>query len=175
MGKTDFIVTDSPILLNTVYNRQLTPEYERMVSELSGQYQNFSFFMKRDDSQFQTEGRIHDLQESKQKDKEIKSLLKKHKVYYGTYDHGTVDVVVQNAIANFRRLEKDEKVSVPKKSEHTKEADSPEAHNINIFENHGKDKTDIFSMVKDKTKDTGIWKDAPKVRQPIKMMPGLER
>lgn len=175
IGKTDFIVTDSPILLNTVYNRQLTPEYERMVSELSGQYQNFSFFMKRDDSQFQTEGRIHDLQESKQKDKEIKLLLKKHKVYYGTYDHGTVDVVVQNAIANFRRLEKDEKVSVPKKSEHTKEADSPEAHNINIFENHGKDKTDIFSMVKDKTKDTGIWKDAQKVRQPIKMMPGLER
>ena len=64
---------------------------------------------------------------------------------------------------------------MPKKSEHTKEADSPEAHNINIFENHGKDKTDIFSMVKDKTKDTGIWKDAQKVRQPIKMMPGLER
>ena len=55
------------------------------------------------------------------------------------------------------------------------EADSPEAHNINIFENHGKDQNDIFSMVKDKTKDTGIWKDAPKVRQPIKMMPGLER
>ena len=177
VGKTDFIVTDSPILLNTVYNRQLTPEYERMVSELSGQYQNFSFFMKRDDSQFQTEGRIHDLQESKQKDKEIKSLLKKHKVYYGTYDHETVDVVVQNAIANFRRLEKDEKgkEDVQKNLEPTKEADSPEAQNINIFENHGKDKTDIFSMVKDKTKDTGIWKDAPKVRQPIKMMPGLER
>ena len=96
-------------------------------------------------------------------------------MYYGTYDHETVDVVVQNAIANFRRLEKDEKVSVPKKAEPTKEMDSPEAHNINIFENHGKDKTDIFSMVKDKTKDTGIWKDAPKVRQPIKMMPGLER
>ena len=177
IGKTDFIVTDSPILLNTVYNRQLTPEYERMVSELSGQYQNFSFFMKRDDSQFQTEGRIHDLQESKQKDKEIKSLLKKHKVYYGTYDHETVDVVVQNAIANFRRLQKDEKgkEDVQKNLEPTKEADSPEAQNINIFENHGKDKTDIFSMVKDKTKDTGIWKDAPKVRQPIKMMPGLER
>ena len=177
IGKTDFIVTDSPILLNTVYNQQLTPEYERMVSELSGQYQNFSFFMKRDDSQFQTEGRIHDLQESKQKDKEIKSLLKKHKVYYGTYDHETVDVVVQNAIANFRRLQKDEKgkEDVQKNLEPTKEADSPEAQNINIFENHGKDKTDIFSMVKDKTKDTGIWKDAPKVRQPIKMMPGLER
>lgn len=177
IGKTDFIVTDSPILLNTVYNKQLTPEYERMVSELSGQYQNFSFFMKRDDSQFQTEGRIHDLQESKQKDKEIKSLLKKHKVYYGTYDHETVDVVVQNAIANFRRLEKDEKgkEDVQKNLESTKKADSPEAHNINIFENHGKDKTDIFSMVKDKTKDNGIWKDAPKVRQPIKMMPGLER
>ena len=86
-------------------------------------------------------------------------------------------MVVQNAIANFRRLEKDEKgkEDVQKNLEPTKEADSPEAHNINIFENHGKDKTDIFSMVKDKTKDNGIWKDAPKVRQPIKMMPGLER
>lgn len=72
----------------------------------------------------------------------------------------------QEAIANFRRLEKDEKgkEDVQKNLEPTKEADSPEAQNINIFENHGKDKTDIFSMVKDKTKDAGIWKDAPKVR-----------
>ena len=36
--------------------------------------------------------------------------------------------------------------------------------------------TDVFSsVIKDKRGDTGIWKDAPKVRQPIKMMPGLER
>lgn len=175
IGKTDFIVTDSPILLNTVYNRQLTPEYERMVSELSGQYQNFSFFMKRDENRFQTEGRIHDLQESKQKDREIKSLLKKNKVYFGTYSHETVDVVVQNAVRNFKRLEKGTKNHEPGK-EKTK-ADLPDASNINIFEQaQNKDMTDVFSsVIKDKRGDTGIWKDAPKVRQPIKMMPGLER
>lgn len=175
MGKTDFIVTDSPILLNTVYNQQLTPEYETMVSELSGQYQNFSFFMKRDENRFQTEGRIHDLQESKQKDREIKSLLKKNKVYFGTYSHETVDVVVQNAVTNFKRLEKETKNHEPGKEK--PKVDLPDASNINIFEQaQNKDMTDVFSsVIKDKRGDTGIWKDAPKVRQPIKMMPGLER
>lgn len=166
IGKTDFIVTDSPILLNMVYNQQLTPEYENMVSELSGQYQNFSFFMKRDENQFQTEGRIHNLAESKQKDTEIKSLLKKHNVYFGTYSHDTVDVVVQNAILNFKKLEQ----KPEKKNEQIQEKAIPTKMDELLDK-----EIDVFSIMENKPSDNGIWKNQPKVRQPLKMMPELER
>lgn len=106
MGQTDFIVTDSPILLNSIYNQELTPEYEKMVSDLSGQYQNFAFFMKRDEKQFQSEGRIHNLEESKEKDQEIRDLLDKHHIYYGSYTHDTIGVVVKNAVANYHKVQR---------------------------------------------------------------------
>ena len=69
-GKVEFIVTDSPVLLNTVYNNALTPEYAEAIGELYKQYTNFSFFMGRDVSHFQEEGRIHNLEQSIQKDNE---------------------------------------------------------------------------------------------------------
>jgi len=68
--QVDFIVTDSPVMLNTIYNKQLTPEYESLVNELQGEYINYSFFMERDASNFEKEGRIHNLTESIEKDNE---------------------------------------------------------------------------------------------------------
>lgn len=110
IGQTDFIVTDSPILLNAVYNQELTSAYNDMVSQLHNQYSNFSFFMKRDEKEFQEEGRIHNLEQSRQKDREIKDMLKEREIFYGTYSHETIGVVVKNAVANFKNLsEKKEK------------------------------------------------------------------
>lgn len=102
--KVEFIVTDSPVLLNTVYNNALTPEYADAVGALYNQYTNFSFFMGRDVSHFQEEGRIHNLEESIQKDNEIKELLDKNDIYYGEYRHDTVDKIIRNAIHTYERL-----------------------------------------------------------------------
>lgn len=104
IGQVDFVVTDSPILLNSVYNKELTPEYEEMVSKLFKQYDNFTFVVKRDEKNFQKEGRIHDLQESQEKDSEITSLLEKNNLYFGTYNHDTIHKVVENAIKTFDRI-----------------------------------------------------------------------
>lgn len=97
-GKVDFIVTDAPILLNRVYNKELTPNYDKMLRELYNQYDNFNFVVQRDTKAFEKEGRIHDLQESLQKDKEIRRMLDQYGLYYGVYNHSSVNKVISNAV-----------------------------------------------------------------------------
>lgn len=175
MGKTDFIVTDSPLLLNTVYNQQLTPVYEKMVSELAGHFTNFSYFMKRDDKNFQQEGRIHDLKQSKQKDAEIQALLKKHDIYYGIYTHDTVDIVVNNAISNYKKVCSEQTKEKERQDDISTSDREPDGINWSMGQKENKD---IFSMVNgDRMKQpvNDIWKNAPKIKPPMKMMPGLER
>ena len=100
---TDFIVTDSPILLNPIYSKERNSKYEEYVKELDTHYNTFSFFIERDISRFQEEGRIHNFQESLQKDEEIKKFLKDYGVYYGKYKHDTIDKVIENSIMTFNK------------------------------------------------------------------------
>lgn len=102
--QVDFIVTDSPIMLNTIYNKQLTPEYESLVNELQGEYINYSFFMERDASNFEKEGRIHNLTESIEKDNEIKDMLQKNEIKYKTYNHENVNEIVNDAIDFYEKI-----------------------------------------------------------------------
>ena len=102
--QVDFIVTDSPILLNEIYNKELTPEYESLVNELQGEYINYSFFMERDASNFEEEGRIHNLTESIEKDNEIKDMLQKNEIKYKTYNHENVNEIVNDAIDFYEKI-----------------------------------------------------------------------
>ena len=102
--QVDFIVTDSPVMLNTIYNKQLTPEYESLVNELQGEYINYSFFMERDASNFEEEGRIHNLTESIDKDNEIKDMLQKNEIKYKTYNHENVNEIVNDAIDFYEKI-----------------------------------------------------------------------
>lgn len=101
--QVDFIVTDSPIMLNTIYNRELTPEYVSMVHDLNESYLNFSFFIERDASNFEEEGRIHNLQESIEKDTEITDMLQKNEIEYKSYSHEMTEDIVNDAINMFKR------------------------------------------------------------------------
>lgn len=102
--QVDFIVTDSPVMLNTIFNKQLTPEYESLVNELQGEYINYSFFMERDASNFEEEGRIHNLTESIEKDNEIKDMLQKNEIKYKTYNHENVNEIVNDAIDFYEKI-----------------------------------------------------------------------
>ena len=103
-GKADFIVTDSPVLLNGVYNKSLTPEYDAMVTSLYNDFENFTYFVERDASAYQQEGRIQNLEESQKIDQDIKQLLSEKEIYYGIYNHNTIDKIVSNAIRTFNRI-----------------------------------------------------------------------
>lgn len=102
--QVDFIVTDSPVMLNTIYNKQLTPEYESFVNELQEEYINYSFFMERDVSNFEEEGRIHNLTESIEKDNEIKDMLQRNEIKYKTYNHENVNEIVNDAIDFYEKI-----------------------------------------------------------------------
>lgn len=57
-GKVDFIVTDSPILLNNTYlnedkNTEVYSAYSDSVNKLYGLYNNFNYFVERDTSVFE--------------------------------------------------------------------------------------------------------------------------
>ena len=102
--QVDFIVTDSPVMLNTIYNRELTPEYEFWVNQISEGYLNYSFFIERDASAFETEGRIHNLEESIEKDAEIKKMLDKNEIKYKSFERNNTAEIVEDAIKTFNEF-----------------------------------------------------------------------
>lgn len=107
VGKVDFVVTDAPLLLNSVY---LDPSYSKKqaytkaVMERFQKYDNFCFVVGRDTSYFETIGRTQSLEESIQKDNEIVQLLKDNQVYFKTYSHDELDKVVDNAVKTHNRI-----------------------------------------------------------------------
>jgi predicted ATPase len=119
IGKCDIVVTDSPILLNINYNKELTPEYEQEVKNLYDQFHNFAFVVQRDATNFEQAGRIQNLEESQKLDKEITDMLDRYGIRYGTYDHASISKVVYNATKVFYGLNpknKEVTAAVDKKS-----------------------------------------------------------
>lgn len=109
IGKVDFVVTDSPILLNYTYLKAKTNEYKEMIKELNSHFDSFNFEVKRNPNNFEQEGRIHTLEESMAKDKEISSMLKEFDVYCGTYTHQQLNTVVNNICVAKKNLLKRQK------------------------------------------------------------------
>lgn len=103
IGKVDFCVTDSPLLLNCIYDKELTPEYQDFVSSLFNDYTNFCFYVERDPNAYEKEGRIHSLEESLAVDEKVKKLLSDHGIYYGTYNHATIERIVDNAVTTLKK------------------------------------------------------------------------
>lgn len=101
-GKVDFIVTDSPILLNNTYlnedkNTKVYSAYTDCVNKLYGLYNNFNYFVERDTSAFEKEGRIHNLEQSIAIDNELKNMLHDNKIVFDVYTHATIDNIVRDS------------------------------------------------------------------------------
>lgn len=98
-GKVDVIVTDSPVLLGMIYGKgRITPEYEQKLRDYHNSFNNFNLFIERGTG-YQQEGRLESRAEAEEKDREIKSLLDKEKVYYGVYNHDTLKKVVDDVLS----------------------------------------------------------------------------
>ena len=79
LGKVDFIVTDSPLLLNIVYNRQKDEDFDRFIISRIHKLESLDFFVNRSDI-FSNVGRIHNFEQSKEVDKTIKELAKANSI-----------------------------------------------------------------------------------------------
>ncbi len=76
-GKVEFIITDSPVLLNIVYGRRTgynSDVFNAFVRSLDSEFMNLNVFIDRGKS-FEATGRIHDEAESEAIDSEIKDVL----------------------------------------------------------------------------------------------------
>lgn len=114
IGKVDFVVTDAPLVLNSLYLTEGSPAekeaYKQAVLEVFHSYTNFNIFVERGTS-FEREGRIHTEEESRKLDSEITKMLRSSGIYYGTYKHDSVDVSISNMLKTWERVNKQEKDS----------------------------------------------------------------
>jgi hypothetical protein len=77
LGLVDFIIIDSPLLLNPIYDINKCNIFEKLCLIEHNKLNNINFFLNRENKNFENSGRIHSLEESLNIDKEIKINLNK--------------------------------------------------------------------------------------------------
>lgn len=103
LGKVDVVVTDSPTILGLLYQKEPNSDFEAQVLHDFNGHKNFNLFINRGQV-FQQAGRIHNAAESIAIDKRVQDFLQAHQIYYGTYYHSTVGVLVNNIIKNLANV-----------------------------------------------------------------------
>jgi hypothetical protein len=84
IGKVDFIITDSPILLSVIYNSRYPTSFSRSVTDIFNSMPNINFYLDRKGRKYNPKGRSQTLEESKGIDLKIHSLLLDLKVPFTT-------------------------------------------------------------------------------------------
>ena len=92
--KVDYIITDSSLLSGVLYYEDRTETFERLMIEQYNKFDNILYFLNRDDSFFQTVGRIEDLEKSKEIDIKIKDFLDKYKIPYKEINAGSASEII---------------------------------------------------------------------------------
>jgi len=86
-GKVDYIIVDSPILFSTVYHGYYTKDYpvefygdtfHKFVVDLHKKYDNINILLDRAESDYQSEERFQDIDQSLELDRLIKESLIKY-------------------------------------------------------------------------------------------------
>ncbi len=122
----EIIVTDSPVLLGKVYGEgKISREYGEKLLTYHNSFDNFNLFVNRG-SIFQTEGRVHNLEQSKELDAKILAMLQDNRIFYGNYNHDEIDKTVERITTTFSRLNKLEETT--EKNEGSMTADTNNAN-----------------------------------------------
>lgn len=112
LDNVDVVVTDSPLLLNTVYLKENAPEYIESVFSQYENYNNYNVVVERDLSvEFEQEGRIHNLEESIKKDGEINTLLDSHNIDYQRFDRNNIAGILDGIISKINDIKISESIT----------------------------------------------------------------
>jgi hypothetical protein len=96
----DLVVTDSPILLGTIYNND-NDDLHKVICREHGRYNNINIMMELDPLHpYSMVGRIHDLEESIEIQNSIFGMLHSNNIPYLLYNSTTEDEIVQLIIEN---------------------------------------------------------------------------
>jgi len=94
------VVTDSPILLASVYNQKSNVALQEVIVNQHRQYNNLNILMELDvDNPYSMVGRVHDLHESLSIQRQITSLMDSLSIPYLRYNESTEDEIVSIIIS----------------------------------------------------------------------------
>lgn len=88
VGKVDYVICDSPILLTVVYSTKEPQIFKQTVYEYYKQYDNMDFLLHRT-HEFKEEGRVHNEKESLVVDNKLKILLDSLNIKYQELNSAT--------------------------------------------------------------------------------------
>jgi hypothetical protein len=98
-GKVEYIIVDSPIVLGCFYEQRYGEGYPASYYSMSGlsnflwmlykQYDNINLLLKRNDETYDTNGRLQDLQEAQEIDKDIRQTLLVNSIPFVEFNVGT--------------------------------------------------------------------------------------
>lgn len=88
LGHVDVAVTDSPLILGLIYQPDWYPKsFGKYVLDVFDTYNNINFFIRRKTFDYKEAGRVQNEQESKEKEKQLEKLLKRHKIPFMDIDN----------------------------------------------------------------------------------------
>lgn len=87
-GKVDIVISDSPLLLNIWYDKSENKIFKELVLDRLQEFSHQDFFISRGED-YNENGRIHTLQETKQIDEGLKKLLEESKIDYTIFPQET--------------------------------------------------------------------------------------
>lgn len=111
IGKVDVIITDSPVLLSTHYNRinkRFNTEYfDKLMFEEFSRYSNLNYFISLVKDGYNNNGRLQTYEESNNISVEILEMLKSFKVDFTIVDKSaeTILNITNDILNNLRKIE----------------------------------------------------------------------
>lgn len=101
LGKVDVIITDSPLILSAIYNKEQSDYFENFIIEQFKKFNNKVYFIERNPSQYQENGRMQNLEEAIEIDEKILDILKRNNIsFMNIVNEKAVDFIVSDIIKN---------------------------------------------------------------------------
>jgi nicotinamide riboside kinase len=95
VGQTDIIVTDSPILLSTIYAQNYPKSFLHSVVDIFQTFNNLNYFIERGENNYDPVGRNESLEQAESIDEKIKVFLNSNNIPYFAVNKRDKDNVEQ--------------------------------------------------------------------------------
>lgn len=85
MDKVDVVITDSPLLLSIIYDKEKNKIFNDLVVQEFNKFDTLNYYIVRPND-YQVQGRLQTLEEAIEKDDEVKNLLNDNNINYVVVD-----------------------------------------------------------------------------------------
>lgn len=103
--KVDVIITDSPLPISIVYDKENSQAFHQLIMEQFNKFDNLNFLLERG-SEYQEAGRVQTEEEAKEVDKVVKNVLDTNNILYTTLSIDgaakKISEIVLNIIQNWK-------------------------------------------------------------------------